>query len=262
MTRIGVLPAWLLAIPLAMTVVAQPQVGGGTCNSGTLTGTYSLTLTGRDLSSSTTFNNVEQGVGTATFDGLSAVTFNLTNNTNKALGVVEKLSGTYSLQTNCLGTINITSGDTATFTLGAFSLGSAYFISGQDGQFALSGNGNAVPTAACTTGTFNGTYSFNGNGYVLNAGAIVGGNYISGLAVFDGAGNVSTNAYVSINGSTTQITTKGTYTVTPGCTATATYTDSSGGTYSVNYTITSANGAFVATIGTPNAILSVSGRIL
>ena len=261
MKRPRVLPASVLAIAAALTAAAQPQIGGGTCNSGTLTGTYSLALTGRDLSASTTFNNVEQGVGTATFDGLSAVTFTLTNNTNKTVGVAEKLSGTYSLQSNCIGTITITSGDNATFTLGAYSLGSAYFISGQDGQFALSGNGNTLP-ATCTTGTFNGTYSFNGNGYVINSGSIVGGSYVSGLMVFDGAGNVSANVYISINGSSRQLTSQGTYTVSPGCTATATYTDSSGATYALAYTITSANGAFTAVIGNANATFSVTGRIL
>src|SRR5580698_134366 len=98
MTKRCVLPAGVLAISLAGSVFAQPQIGALTCSSATLSGTYSLTLSGRDLTSATAFSNVEQGVGTATFDGLSAVTFNLTNNTNKAQGVAQKLSGTYSMQ--------------------------------------------------------------------------------------------------------------------------------------------------------------------
>jgi hypothetical protein len=261
MTRPGVLPACLLAIALAMTVAAQPQIGGGTCNSGTLNGTYSLTLSGRSLSSSTAFTNVQQGVGTATFDGLSAVTFKLTNNTNKAVGVAATQSGTYSLQSNCIGVINITTGDTATYVLGAYNNGVSYFITGQDGTYSLIGSGNTMP-ASCTTSTFNGTYSFNGNGFTLSSSSIVGGDYVSGLMTFDGAGNVSTSAYVSINGSTAQVTTKGTYTVSAACTATGTYTDASGATYSLAYTITSANGAFIAVIGNSSNIFSVSGRIL
>ena len=261
MTRPRVLPACLLAMAFALTVVAQPQIGGGTCNSSTLNGTYSLTLAGRDLNPSTQFSNIQQGVGTATFDGLSVVTFNFTNNTNKAVGVAVKESGTYSLQSNCIGVINITSGDTATYVLGAYNTGASYFITGQDGTYSLIGSGTTLP-ASCTTSTFNGTYSFNGNGFVLNSGSIVGGSYLSGLGVFDGAGNVTTTANISIDGATTSQSTKGTYTVLPGCTATATYTDISGNTYSVAYTITSANGAFIGVIGSPNSIFSISGRIL
>ena len=126
---------------------------------------------------------------------------------------------------------------------------------------SLIGSGTTLP-ASCTTSTFNGTYSFNGNGFVLNSGSIVGGSYLSGLGVFDGAGNVTTTANISIDGATTSQSTKGTYTVLPGCTATATYTDISGNTYSVAYTITSANGAFIGVIGSPNSIFSISGRIL
>lgn len=257
----GVLLACGLAILCAGSVVAQPQIGAFTCTSATLSGTYSLTLSGRDVSAATAFNNVEQGAGTATFDGLSAVTFNLTDNTNKAQGVAQKLSGTYSMQANCIGTINITSGDTATFILGAYNNGAGFFVTGQDGTYSLIGNGNTLP-ATCTTSTFNGTYSFNGNGFVLASGAIAGANYISGLMTFDGAGNVSTTAFVSVNGSSVQQSTKGTYTVTSGCTATATYSDVSGNVYSLAYTITSANGAFTAVVGNPSILLSITGRIL
>ena len=62
MRNLGVLPACVLAISLAASVFAQPQIGALTCSSATLNGTYSLTLSGRDLSSSTTFSNVEQDV--------------------------------------------------------------------------------------------------------------------------------------------------------------------------------------------------------
>src|SRR5277367_206325 len=100
---------WLPCL-LAAPLFAQPQIGGGTCSSSTLKGIYSLTISGRDLSSSVSFSNVLQGTGTATFDGLSAVTFNLTNNTNKLAGQGQTWSGTYSLQSNCIGTVSITTG--------------------------------------------------------------------------------------------------------------------------------------------------------
>src|SRR5580704_6582213 len=182
LTRVvlAVLPC-LLATPL----LAQPQIGGGTCNSGTLNGIYSLSLAGRDVGSSAAFSNVLQATGTAAFDGLSKVTFNLTNNTNKTAGLAQTWSGTYSLQSNCIGVVNITTGDTASFTLGAFDGGVDFFVDGQDGVYSLLGNGNTQPTATCATGALNGTYAVNANGFTLASGVVAGVNQVSGLMVFN-----------------------------------------------------------------------------
>ena len=105
---------------LALPAIAQPVIGGGMCNSATLTGTYELLLNGRQLTSTGAVTQVFQGVGTAAFDGLSKVTINLTANTvtaSQSFGTPVTYSGTYSLQSNCVGTIAITSGDTATYAL-------------------------------------------------------------------------------------------------------------------------------------------------
>src|SRR5580693_8345014 len=82
--------AWLSAVPLS----AQTQIGGGICSSASLTGTYSLSLNGRDVGSSVTFSKISEGIGTATFDGLSKVTFTLTTNVNQSFGTPQTLSGT------------------------------------------------------------------------------------------------------------------------------------------------------------------------
>src|SRR5579863_4467503 len=83
---------------LCAPLMAQMQIGGGTCSSSSLSGVYSLTLTGRDVNASLIFAKVLDGVGTATFDGQSKVTFSLTNNTNQAAGTASTWSGTYTLQ--------------------------------------------------------------------------------------------------------------------------------------------------------------------
>ncbi len=240
-------------------LLAQPQIGGGTCASSTLTGTYSLSITGRDLSSSVVFSNSLQGIGTATFDGLSKVTFAFTNNTNKAAGVMQTWSGTYSMQSNCLGIINITTGDTATLTLGTYNTGAAYFISGQDGVYSLLGSGNTVP-ATCSATTLSGVYPFNGNGFALTSGAISGVNSISGLLTFDGTSAVSGTWILSTNSK--PVTTTGTYSVTSGCAATATLTDTSGNTYSVLFTIVAANGNFILGASNSQLMFQGSGRVL
>src|ERR1700680_4686620 len=227
-TTLACLP-FLIAAPL----LAQPQIGGGACNSASLSGTYSLSLSGRDLSAAVAFSNVLQGTGTAAFDRLSKVTFTLTNNTQKNFGVAQTLSCTYSMQANCIGTVNITTGDMATFTLGSYNEAAqgvaalAFFIDGQDGVYSFLGNGNLLPAAGCTTSLLSGTYAFNGNGFALSSNAIAGVNSISGLMQFDGTSAITTNWYVSTSGSNTSTTSSGSYTVTSGCTGTATVTDPS-----------------------------------
>ncbi len=256
LARLACLPC-LLAAPL----LAQPQIGGGTCTSASLNGIYSLTLAGRDLSSSVAFSNLLQGIGTATFDGLSKVTFTLTNNTNKTSGVPQTQSGTYSLQSNCIGAVNITSGDTASYVLGVYNTGAAYFITGQDGTYSLLGSGNTTP-ASCTASTLTGIYAFNGNGDSLTSGTIAGVNNISGLLTFDGTSAVTGIWYVSASGTSNATSTTGSYAVAAGCTATATVKDSSGNSYSLVFTITSTAGAFILSGANAQLIFSGSGRPL
>lgn len=252
--------ACLPCLPAAL--LAQPQIGGGICSSSTLSGNYSLTLTGRDVSSSAGFSSALQGIGIAAFDGLSKVTFTLTNNTNKALSTPQTLSGEYSLQANCVGAVNITSGDTASFTLESFNSGGGYLITGQDGTYSYTGSGSELPES-CTASELSGAYAFNGAGFALASGAIAGVNYISGIVTFDGTSAITTNWYVSANGATTATSTSGSYSVTSGCTATANLTDSMGNTYVLAFTITSAKGTnFIVSGANAQTIFSGAGRTL
>lgn len=260
----------LLAIPL----VAQPQIGGGVCNSSTLKGTYSLTLTGRDYGPGIEYAHVLQSIGTATFDGLSAVTFSVTTNTNvtagtnQPSGTPQTMSGTYSLQSNCIGALNITSGGSASYVLGAFNSGANYFITGQDGANSLIGSGNTLPTTSCSASTLDGTYSFNGNGYGImslpgGSDLVLSVNEVSGLMTFDGAGNVTANWFLTVSGAgTSPATVKGTYSVASGCTATAQLVTSAGAEYHLVFTITASNGSFVFNALTADLIFAGSGRPL
>jgi hypothetical protein len=255
---------------LAASLLAQPQIVGvgGPCNSSTLNGTYSLTLSGRDVSSAVSFSNVVQGVGTATFDGQSKATFTLTDNTNAASGQALTWSGTYSLQANCTGVLNITTGNSASFTLGSYDGGVDFFIDGQDGTYSYLGGGNTQPTQTCAVSTLNGTYSFSGNGFAVSSGSITGVNQISGLMVFNGTGGVTTTWVLSVAGSSTTNTTSGTYSVATGCTASANITDPSGNAYTLGLTITGVNGGtllgtnFAFNSSSPKLIFSGNGRTL
>jgi hypothetical protein len=255
-----------LAYPAAGPLSAQTQIGGGICSSASLTGAYSLTLTGRDVASTVTFSKISESLGTATFDGQSKVTFSVTTNTIQASGVPQTLSGTYSLEANCSGVLNLASGDTASFTLEAFnnptgSLSRNFLIAGNDGSYSFTGNGGLLPST-CTASLLSGAYAFNGTGFALTEGAVSGVNDISGLLQFDGKGAVTTTWYVS-SGATTSNTTAGEYIVGPGCTALAGVTDPAGNIYVLTFALTSANGSNFLLSGTgPSLMFTGSGRTL
>jgi len=230
----------LLTIPFLAT--AQTTTTPVTCTAATLTGPHSLMLSGRNLSSTAALSKVALSVGTATFDGVSGVTFSLTTNTNQTGGTVQPMSGTYTLPATCLGTLNITTGDTATYTLIPYNSGKNFTLTGQDATYAFTGSGGTAP-AACVTATLSGSYAFTGNGYSLNAGAITGVNTISGLLQFDGAGAITGNWTVSTGGNATPDSATGKYTLASNCTGNATVTDSAGATYNFLFTVTSTDGA-------------------
>ena len=256
------LPRAVLLLPMACSLLlAQPQIGGGLCNSSTLKGTYSLTLTGRSVGSDATLSAFSAGVGTATFDGLSAVTLAFSANTAKTQGVAQTFSGTYNLPVNCVGTITITTGDNASFTLESYNQGKAYLITGQDGTYAFNGSGSSLP-ATCSISQLNGTYAFNGNAFSLTSGAITGVADFSGLMQLDGASAITTNWSISKGGTTQAVTSTGTYVVSSNCAATATMTDSSGNAYSLQITITSTTGNFIFSGTNPQMAFKGTGRPL
>jgi hypothetical protein len=252
---LAVLP--LLAVPL----LAQPQIGGGSCTSATLSGTYSLTLSGRDVSSAVTFAGVSLGVGTITFDGLNKVSIALTSNTAKTAALATTWSGSYTMQANCAGTLSITTGGTATFALESYNQGKAFLITGEDTLYAYSGSGGTIP-ATCSASQLSGTYSFNGNGFALTSGAVSGVTDFSGLMQFDGSSVVTTTWYISAGGTTKSVTTSGTYTATSACSGTVSMTDTSGNAYAMQLTITSATGSFTAGGTSPQMVFTATGRIL
>ena len=234
-TLLGCLPC-LLAVPL----LAQPQIGGGSCTSASLTGAYSATLTGRDLNSAT-FTSASHSVGSATFDGLSKVTFTLLNNSSKLFGVSQTLSGTYSLQANCIGVVSITSGDTASFTLEAYNQGRNYLMTGQDGASAFTGSGNLLP-ATCPTTIPAGSYSYNGTGFGLGSGAITSVFNISAIITFSGTNSITLTEYLTSATGPKTASVTGTYTVMPNCVATATALDTVGNAYNLTFELTSGTG--------------------
>jgi uncharacterized protein (TIGR03437 family) len=244
----------LIGFTLLAAAVAASAQTTPTCSASTLTGTRSFVLTGRTVSAAGVFSKSYYAVGTANFDGVSKVTVNVTSSSNSSQSVAQTLAGSYSLASTCVGALNITTGDTASFTLIAYNSGKNFTLTGQDATYSFTGSGATQP-ASCATSTLSGTYAFSGNGFSLATGAILGVYTISGVLTFDGAGSVTGSWYTAINGVQTPDSISGTYIMSPSCVATATISDNKGNADTLAFTVTSADGANFSSSGSSSSNL-------
>ena len=178
----------LMAAPL----LAQTQVGGGTCSSSSLNGLYAVNISGRHVTSAGTFTSVFQANGVANFDGLSKVTLTLTADMVPSAGAPLTWSGTYSMQANCAGAVTIATGGSATLNLAVYNQGNDFLITGHDATYSYSGSGSNQP-ATCSTAMVSGPYAFTGTGFGLSGNAVNGVSDGTGLLQFDGQGKVTAN---------------------------------------------------------------------
>ena len=236
-----------LLLPLSGSLLGQTQIGGGTCNSSSLSGAYTMTMSGRQVASSGAFTGLFQANGTASFDGTSKVTLTMTASTITAAGTPLVYSGTYSVQSNCGGTITLTTGDSATLNLLVYNQGKDFLLTGNDASYTYSGSGSTQP-ATCSASLLSGVYVFNATGFTLASGAISGAVDAAGSMQLDGHSSliVTLTAAVAGQAPVTQSLT-GTYNLPSGCSGTGTVTNSLGTTYSVALTVSS--GSAVATTG-------------
>lgn len=244
----------------AVPVVAQTAIGGGSCTSSTLNGTYEFLLNGRQVAATGAVSKVFQGVGTAAFDGLSKVTLTMTTNSvgpSQAFGTPMVYLGTYSVQSNCAGSISITGGDTAAFTVTAYSSGKAFAVIGSDATYAYNGSGNLQP-ATCPT-TLTDAHAFNATGSALSGASVTSVLDVAGVLQFDGQGNATANWTQVSNLATGTVTATGTYSVGSTCLATATLTDAANNKYAVTLSFNSAAPAFALAMASPQAIFDGSG---
>jgi uncharacterized protein (TIGR03437 family) len=220
-----VLTACLATIPLA----AQATIGGGTCDSSIVKGTYAVSFSGRQVSAAGTFTSVMQANGSATFDGLSQVTMALTVDTGQAVGTPTTWSGSYSLQSNCARQITIKTGGSAIFNIAVFNGGANFLLSGSDSVYSYSGNGDTQATG-CSASTFSGVYTFTATGFSLSSGSVNGGANLTGLLQFDGQSHLTANI-TSASTNPTPIVLTGSYSVSSNCLGSATLTDAQGNSY-------------------------------
>jgi len=240
MKRPSIAVLFSLSCLLVAPLLAQTTIGGGTCSSATVNGVYAVNIAGRQVNSSGTFQSVFQANGTANFDGLSKVTFALTEDTNQAVGTQLSWSGTYSMQANCAGTLTITTGGSATFSIVLFSTGTNFLLSGNDSTYTYSGTGNNQPASACSATPISGVYTFNANGFALNGTTVSGVENGAGLLQFDGQGHLTVNVTLVATGASPNVLTlTGSYTLS-NCVGTASLTDSKSNSYVMNFSVSNA----------------------
>jgi len=254
--------AGLLAAPL----VAQTQIGGGACNSSSLNGTYAVSISGRQVNNSGTFTSVLQANGLATFDGLSAVTITLTEDTNQVVGMSANSSGAYSVQANCAAAVTITSGGSATLNVMVYNQGKDFLLTGSDATYSYTGSGVAQPLAqptGCSAATLSGVYTFNATGFTLATNSVSGIANGAGLLQFDGQSHMTANVSTVTGGATTSaLSLSGSYTLSSNCTGSAALTDSNSHSFVLSFTIysvTAANTNFFASLAQAGNLLMIGG---
>jgi hypothetical protein len=200
----------------------------------------------------------------ANFDGLSKVTLTMTTDTAQAVGTPLTWGGNYSMQANCNGVVNLTTGGSATFSLAVYNQGVDFLMTGSDATYAYSANGNTQPSG-CSTSTLSGVYSFNATGFALSAGSVSGAEDGAGLFQFDGNGNLTANVTLSMLASASNpVTLTGSYSVSSNCLGTATLTDSKANSYVVSFSISTTtpvtNGASYVTLAESSKLM-ISGNL-
>jgi len=228
---------FLIALPMA-PLLAQTTIGGGSCTSSSLNGTYALSLTGRQVTASGTYTGVFQSNGSAKFDGQNTVNITLVANTGTSASAPLTWSGTYSVQANCAGLITITSGGTATLNMVLYDSGVDFLLSGSDATYTYSGTGNTEPTTACSAATFSGVYTYNATGFALTSGAVSGVRDAAGLMQFDGVSAITVNLTM-VTGTTapSPLALSGSYSISSTCLGSATLIDASGNSYVMTFSV-------------------------
>lgn len=201
-----------------------PQIGGASCTTSMLNGTYFYLLTGTVSSGGSSVPYAE--LGQLVVNGSGGLSGSSSSNLN-GLVKTNSLTGSYSVQANCSGSMTITlnsqTADALTFQV----------INNAQGMILATSNGGEIITGrayrtssasgspACALGSLSGTYGYSLNGYS----SVSQVSYLyteSGQMVADGNGNLTITSVGNLGGAFSNINGTGTYSITSQCSGTAT----------------------------------------
>ena len=217
----------VLAVLLTTALHAQPQIGGSACTNASLSGVYYYLING-------TVNSYGPYVELAKLvaDGQG----NVTGGSYASIGgsgAPYTLSGTYTIQSNCSGSIALSANSqkpsTMTFQVvnGGQGLLMAYTIS----SGVIMGRGYRTTAGTtpikCATASLSGNYAFLLSGSVNMSGTNVPYSQVGDL-VGDGLGSMSVTGMGNVGGNTAAGTGSGVYSVASDCSGTAAVTNQFG----------------------------------
>ena len=116
--------------------------------------------------------------------------------------------------------------------------------------------GAKAQSKGCSNATLKGSFSHRGSGSVTAPPPLAGPFAGVGTDTFDGNGNITGSATVSINGNIVPLTETGTYKVNPDCTGTFTVAFSTGGTTTVSFVITDSENEVQGICTDPGTIIT------
>jgi uncharacterized protein (TIGR03437 family) len=209
---------------------ATPQIGGGSCSTGMVNGTYFYVLAGTVASGGQGVPYAELGGLVA--DGSGHVSGQSFATVNGQSGIYS-LAGTYSVQSNCTGSISLTvnSQQTTILTFQIIDNAQAMIVAISNSDEIVVGRAYRQTAGGapleCNNGSLSGTY-----GYLLSGFAAVSGQTYgysdSGQVLADGNGNLTTQSIANVGGTVSNMTGNGTYSVSSDCHGTASITSSAG----------------------------------
>jgi len=201
---------------------------GQSCSNSILTGGYGFGALGTDASG----NSVAIS-GLLTADGNGNLKGTQTESVNGTISTNVPISGTYSIGSNCNGSMAITpkGGTKQNYNVTVASQGGRFFTLETDTGSVLSLYGRSTEETTCATNA-SGTFGFTGSGSFVGTGNIA----ISGQITLDGAGHVSGIESSSIAGKiNSNIPFTGTYSVNSNCTGKAAFKPTGGSTVHLSF---------------------------
>ena len=201
---------------------------GQSCSNSSLTGGYGIGALGTDVN-----GNSVALTGLLTANGSGKLKGTETESVNGTISSNVPISGTYSVGSNCNGSMTITpkGGATQHYNLTVASQGTRFFTLETDTGSVLSLYGRATEETTCATNA-SGTFGFTGSGSYVGTGNIA----ISGQITLDGAGHVSGIESSSIAGKiNSNIPFTGTYSVNSNCTGKAAFKPKGGSTVHISF---------------------------
>jgi hypothetical protein len=230
---------WALVLLLSLTPLssleAQSQASAA-CSNSSLNGTYFYWLTG----------SLAVGTGVASYAELGKLVADgqggISGQSNASTGGVLQsfsLSGSYSIQANCIGTLSLSVNSQPPEAL-TFQI----VEGGTQMAVAFSSSGGVIVGRAYRAASQCGNQSLTGAyGWLLSGVAVIGSSsyYYSnaGQAILDGKGGLTFTSNANLGAGASQISGTGTYTVASDCSGTLQATDQNG---VANYAIAAVDG--------------------